>query len=349
MIELKTGDILAEKADALVNTVNCVGVMGRGIALQFKKEWPENFDAYKAACSQGEVEPGSMFVYETGRLSPPHYILNFPTKRHWRNKSRLEDLEAGLEALVGEIRERNIESVAIPPLGCGLGGLDWEEVRPRIEAALSQVPEVRAIVFEPIEAKAPTPAHRRGKEPKMTKGRAALVRLVERYLAGGLDPVVSLLEVQKLMYFMQEAGQPLRLRISKGHYGPYAENLRHVLNAIEGWFLTGYGYGGDDPTKTLELCPGVTEVAEAKLAQHSDVHDCFERVTKLVDGFESPFGLELLSTVHWVVTREGASTEEGTIDGVYAWNARKRQFSSEQILLARRILSEQGWIEATAS
>ena len=149
MIEYKKGDILAEDADALVNTVNCVGHMGRGIALQFKKAWPENFQAYATACRRHEVQPGRMFVFETGALTPPRHIINFPTKRHWRGKSRMEDIESGLEALVEEIRHLGIRSIAIPPLGAGLGGLDWDEVRPRIERSLQKLLNVKVVVFEP--------------------------------------------------------------------------------------------------------------------------------------------------------------------------------------------------------
>jgi len=136
MIEFKTGDILKADAEALVNTVNCVGIMGRGIALQFKNAFPDNFKAYAAACAREEVRPGRMFVFETDYGANPKCIINFPTKRHWRGKSRMEDIETGLSALVEEIRKRGIRSVAIPPLGSGLGGLDWRDVRPRIEAAL---------------------------------------------------------------------------------------------------------------------------------------------------------------------------------------------------------------------
>src|SRR5207249_10152861 len=137
MIEFRSGDILKSEAEALVNTVNCVGVMGRGIALQFKNAFPENFKAYAAACKRGEMQPGRMFVFETGQLTPPRYIINFPTKRHWRGKSRIEDIDAGLKAPVAEIRARRLRSIALPPLGSGLGGLDWlADVLPRLEAAL---------------------------------------------------------------------------------------------------------------------------------------------------------------------------------------------------------------------
>jgi O-acetyl-ADP-ribose deacetylase (regulator of RNase III) len=148
MIEYTTGNLLDSDTEALVNAVNCVGAAGRGIALQFRNVWPENFRAYAAACRRGQVRPGRLFVFETGRASP-RYIVNFPTKRHWRDRSRIEDIEAGLHALAAEIRQRGIRSIAIPPLGCGLGGLAWSEVRPRIERALGGLANVRILVFEP--------------------------------------------------------------------------------------------------------------------------------------------------------------------------------------------------------
>jgi O-acetyl-ADP-ribose deacetylase (regulator of RNase III) len=152
MIEFRTGDLLRADAEALVNAVNCVGIMGRGIALQFKNDFPENFKAYQAACKREGVQPGKMFVFETGTLTNPKFIINFPTKRHWRGNSRMEDIDAGLRALVDEIRGRGIRSIAIPPLGSGLGGLDWDDVRPRIEAALSGIENLDVIIYGPSGA-----------------------------------------------------------------------------------------------------------------------------------------------------------------------------------------------------
>ncbi len=149
MIEFKRGDLLTADVAALVNPVNCVGVMGRGLALQFKNAFPDNFTAYAAACRRGRVKPGRLFVHPTGQRVNPRYIINFPTKRHWREDSRMADIEAGLAALVQTIRERSIQSLAVPPLGCGLGGLSWREVRPRLEQALGDAGEVRVVVFEP--------------------------------------------------------------------------------------------------------------------------------------------------------------------------------------------------------
>lgn len=148
MMEFTSGNILRADAEAIVNTVNCVGVMGRGLALQFKREYPANFKAYEAACKRKEVVPGSMFMFETAQLTNPRFIVNFPTKRHWRGASRIDDIEAGLVALVHEVKKRGIKSIAIPPLGCGLGGLDWNGVRPLIERAFKTLPEVRTLVFE---------------------------------------------------------------------------------------------------------------------------------------------------------------------------------------------------------
>jgi O-acetyl-ADP-ribose deacetylase (regulator of RNase III) len=348
MIELVQGDIVKADVEALVNTVNCVGFMGRGIALQFKRAFPANFTAYEAACRLDKVKPGRMLVFETGYLTGPRYIINFPTKRHWRGASRMEDIESGLRALVDEVRQRDIRSIAVPPLGCGLGGLDWRDVRPRIERVFGALPDVRVLVFEPVGA--PSGAFvMSGAVPKLTPGRATLVGLVARYLGALMDPSVSLLEVHKLMYFMQEAGEPLHLRYVKAEYGPYAENLRHVLSAVEGHLLTGYADGGDAPGKLLELVPGATAEAEGFLADKPESRARYDRVTDLVEGFETPFGMELLASVHWVAVREDASSPTEAIQAVYAWNQRKRQFTEPQIALAWNVLTSKGWLTARSS
>jgi len=220
MLRFTTGDILAEDAEALINTVNCVGVMGRGIALQFKKAFPENFRAYAKACQRGEVKLGAMFVFETGTLTNPRTIINFPTKRHWRGNSRIEAIDAGLKDLVHVVHAHGIRSMAVPPLGCGLGGLDWKIVRPRIEETLGSFTSLDVVVFEPQSAPDVRKAVRSPVAPKMTPGRAALVGLMDRYLQCLLDPFVTLLEVHKLMYFMQVVGEPLGLKFTKGQYGP---------------------------------------------------------------------------------------------------------------------------------
>ena len=343
MIQYKTGDVLTEDAEALVNTVNCVGVMGRGIALQFKKAFPENFKAYAAACERNEVQPGRMFVFETGHVTNPRYIINFPTKRHWRAKSRLEDIDAGLEALAAEVRSRNIRSIVVPPLGSGLGGLDWSDVRPRITAALQSLRGLKAVVFEPGGGPADGKPNRSTAPPKMTHGRAALIGLMDRYIRILLDPFVTLLEVHKLMYFMQVAGERLRLRYRKAPYGPYAENLRHVLQAVDGHLITGYAGGREAPHEPLDLLPGAVADANRFLVDHPETRTRFERVVNLIEGFESSFGLELLATVHWVIAEEGAASPDDVVARIHAWGDRKKRFTRRQIHIALDVLSRKGW------
>ena len=349
MISYTSGDVLNADVEALVNTVNCVGIMGRGVALQFKNMFPENFEAYAAACAIEAVQPGKMFVFETGHLTNPRYIINFPTKRHWKGKSRVKDIDAGLVALRGEIIRRGIRSIAIPPLGSGLGGLDWSAVKPRIVAALSPLQDVDIRIYEPLGAPEASAMVRSQEVPEMTPGRAALIVLMQRYIGGLMDPFVSLLEVHKLLYFLQEAGEGLRLRYRKAHYGPYAENLTHLLRKVEGHFISGYADGGDSPDKLLEIVPGAITDAEAALMEARDTRKRFDSVADLVDGFETPFGLELLATVHWVARHEGAQTIDEVIAATYRWNDRKHRFSQEQLTLAHEVLRRKGWLEARAA
>ena len=347
MIEFKVGDILAEDVEALVNTVNCVGVMGRGVALQFKRAFPDNFRAYAERCKRKEMRPGEVFVFEAANLGNPRYIINFPTKRHWRGKSRLEDIESGLKSLVGTIEKRGIRSVALPPLGSGLGGLNWHrEIRPLLARYLAELTDVDVVVFEPGGGPEDRRANRSTDVPAMTPARAMLVVLMDRYIRVLLDPEITLLEVHKLMYFMQVAGEPLKLRFVKGVYGPYAENLRHQLNALEGHFISGYYDGGDGPGKPLELVPGAVGDAQAVLKAAEDAHKRMGRVRSLVQGFESGYGLELLATVHWVATEERPGDFHHLVQRVRAWNARKRLFTERQLRIAADRLHESGWIDA---
>jgi O-acetyl-ADP-ribose deacetylase (regulator of RNase III) len=349
MIETARGDILHADAEALVNTVNCVGFMGRGIALQFRKAYPENFASYKKACDANEVQPGRMHVVKLHRFENPKYVINFPTKRHWKGKSRIDDVKAGLHALVEELRSRNIRSVAIPPLGCGLGGLDWNEVRPLIETAMSALPDVKAILFEPAGAPQPDEMVKQASVPRMTSGRAALLGLMRRYLGAVLDPWITLLEIHKLMYFMQASGEKLRLNFSKGPYGPYAQNLRHVLSLVEGHFILGFGDAEDDPSKQIEPLGSALHESEKFLEGHQEVHERFNRVAKLIDGFETPYGMELLATVHWVATQEGAASPEETAQRVHAWSDRKKRFPRQHTDLAWKVLRNEGWLDHTCN
>ena len=290
-------------AEALVNTVNCVGVMGRGIALQFKQAYPENYRAYEKACAAAEVRPGAMFIFPTGLMVNPRYVINFPTKRHWKGKSRMADIDAGLEALIQDVRRLGIRSIAVPPLGCGNGGLDWAEVEPRITAAFAGLPDVKVLLYGPQRApKAETMPVAAAVPEKMTRARALFVKLIE---CGTSLPGyrLTLLEIQKLAYFLQEAGEPLRLNFVKHIYGPYAENLNHVLQRIEGHFIR--GYGDRSHGAQIDLLPDAASKAESILAGDPEAVARLERVSRLIDRFETPYGMELLATTHWVGATRG--------------------------------------------
>ena len=341
MIRYSSGDMFTDDSEAIVNTVNCVGIMGRGVALQFKSRFPDNFKAYAAACKTGEVKCGRMFVFHTGSLMNPKWIINFPTKRHWRGKSRLEDVAEGLDDLADVVERLGAHSISMPPLGCGLGGLDWRIVRPLIECKLARL-ACSVVVHEPISSTAlavSVPV-----VPKMTPGRAALVELVRKYLGAMLAPFITLLEVHKLMYFLQEAGEPLRLDFVKAPHGPYAENLSHVLKRVEGHFLYGYMDGGDRPDKQLNLVPHAAEEAESFLLENPCTKARIDRVMDLCEGFESPDGLELLASVHRLATRENAIDVDAIMHGFAVWGESKRRFTRRQTEIAFGRLRQKGFV-----
>lgn len=346
MIHITSGNLLEADVDALVNTVNCVGFMGKGIALQFKQAFPENFAAYEKACHAGEVRPGRMFIFETRSMIGPKYIINFPTKRHWKGNSKMEDIESGLKALIADVDRLGIKSIAVPPLGCGLGGLNWSDVRPRIEEAFNSLPDVRVQLFAPTGTPDAKAMPVRTKKPNMTHARALFIKLMEQY--SGMAYRLTLLEIQKLAYFLQESGEPLRLRYEAGTYGPYADNLNKVLQAIEGHFTRGYG-DSPKPDRDIELLPGAIEAADTFLAkqEESPSRGRLEQVAALIDGFETPYGMELLSSVHWVARHNDppARTVDLAVSAVHAWNDRKRRmFPPKHIAISWGRLEEAGCI-----
>jgi O-acetyl-ADP-ribose deacetylase (regulator of RNase III) len=347
MMEAAKGNLLEARVEALVNTVNTVGIMGRGIALQFKQAFPEMYRDYERACQAGEIRLGKMHVFDLGGLGGgPRWIINFPTKSHWRGRSRIEDIESGLQDLINVVRRLKVTSIAVPPLGCGNGGLDWEEVRPRIEAALGEIPNVRALIYPPEGAPQARQMPNRTEPPGMTMGRAALILLMDRYLKGLLDPFVTLLEIHKLMYFLQEAGQPLRLDYQAKAFGPYATNLRQVLIRLETHYTQGYGDGKDIPTKPIELLPGAVEEAEKFVGGDELLKQRIARVARLIEGFEDPYGLELLSSVHWIMRDKSVVDTglEAITKKVQSWTARKRKvLKAEHIAKAWKRLADQEW------
>lgn len=343
MIQLKEGNLLKANVEALVNTVNTVGVMGKGIALQFREAYPENYQAYKSACQKGEVKIGKMHIFFTNQLENPRYIINFPTKQHWRRKSKLSDLKLGLIDLRNVIQELRISSIAIPPLGCGSGGLAWTDVKKLIITELDGLENTEILLFEPKGSPDVDDIPVKTPRPSLTPSRASLIYLIYKYALPGYR--LSLLEIQKLMYFMQESGEKLRLNYQKNNYGPYAENLNFVIQRLEGHYLKGYG---DRSAKAqIRIINQSEKTAKSYLDDSPETSARVEKVIDLIHGFETPYGMELLSTVHWLVKEKKNKDYqiEDIINEFQNWSLRKRTyFKPEQIQIAYNRLSEHGWI-----
>jgi O-acetyl-ADP-ribose deacetylase (regulator of RNase III) len=348
MIRPSRGNLLDADVEALVNTVNTEGVMGKGIALQFKRAFPAMFKDYARAAKRGDIRLGHIHVWATNSLTGPKWVLNFPTKGNWRAKSRLSDIESGLDDLVSVVRTLGIQSIAVPPLGCGNGGLEWSKVEPLIRHAFDSLPEVDAWVFAPDVTPSAAEMKSNSPRPKWTVGKAALVDIVYRYAEQTFE--VSLIEVQKLMYFLQEAGEPLRLKYVKGIYGPYAENLRHSLTTVEGHFLVGFGDGSQPvlSAEPIDVLPGVADEATRFLVDHPSTKVRIRRVLELSEGFESAYGMELLATVHWIVTQSDSQLNgpEEIVERVAEWSPRKQEmFGREHVGIAWEHLRSGGWLK----
>ena len=320
MMEFTQGNLLEAPVEALVNTVNTVGVMGKGIALMFKEAFPENFRAYEDACKRKEVKVGHMFVTENRTFSGPRWIVNFPTKKHWRQPSQLEWIIEGLVSLREFIQENEIRSIALPPLGAGNGGLEWSEVRAEVERALGDIEGVDILVFEPT-AKYQNVAKRTGVE-QLTPARVLMAEMIRRYWVLGIE--CTYLEVQKLGWFLERTIQslgiedPLELHFKADKYGPFSDRLRHLLNALDGTYLHCDKRLSDaGPSDTIWFDEQRRRFVDLYLQQ--DESQSLSRVldltAKRIDGFESPLGMELLATVDWLIDTEH---REATIPGIRA-------------------------------
>ena len=352
MITQLTGNILHDQSDAIVNTVNTVGIMGKGLALQFKKAFPDNFNIYKKACDDKSLIIGKVLTVNLNSMNAPFYVINFPTKAHWKSKSKLEYIERGLEDLKKEVVARGLKSVAIPALGSGLGGLEWSQVYPVIERSLSELPDIKWRVYPPQDAPNSESMPNKTQRPKMTKGRAAIIGLIDRYLSTGFGYRLSLLEVQKLVYFLTATGEALnQVQFVKHHYGPYADVLRHVLERMDGHFVTGYGDGKNKPETPISLKDDAVSEAFTHLESEPETKQRFNKVASLIEGFESQMGMELLSTVHWLITQEHSDkqlTDDELVRSVHRWNAHKAKMKPSHIIAAFNRLKEHNWLALKA-
>jgi O-acetyl-ADP-ribose deacetylase (regulator of RNase III) len=320
MMTFTKGNLLDAQVEALVNTVNTVGVMGKGIALMFKEAFPANFRAYEAACKDKKVQIGHMFVTETAKLEGPRWIINFPTKRHWRHPAKLEWIVEGLEDLRRIITDKGIRSVALPPLGSGNGGLDWKDVRPEVEHVLGGLKDVTILVYEPTE-KYQNIAKHTGVE-KLTPARALVAEMIRRYWVLGTE--CTYLEVQKLGWFLERAAHaltiddPLKLEFQADKYGPYSDRLRHLLNALDGTYLHCDKRLSDAaPTDSIWFDEERRRFIELYLQQEDSgsLKRILDYTAKRIDGFESPLGMELLATVDWLIERQRI---EPSVDAIRA-------------------------------
>ncbi|MGO9084109.1 MAG: macro domain-containing protein [Candidatus Sulfotelmatobacter sp.] len=312
-----------------MNTVNTVGVMGKGIALMFKEAFPNNFRAYEGACKCKKVKIGRMFVTENRTLNGPRWIINFPTKKHWRHASKLEWIVEGLADLRRVIREHNIRSIALPPLGTGNGGLDWSEVRPEIQRELGELLDVDVLVYEPT-AKYQNVAKRTGVE-QLTAARVLVAEMIRRYWVLGIE--CTYLEVQKLGWFLERTihilgvEDPLKLQFKADKYGPYSDRLRHLLNALDGTYLHCDKRLSDaGPSDTIWFDEARRRHVELFLKQDTSrpLNRVLDATAKRIDGFESPLGMELLSTVDWLTEREHREPNlESIRTGLSEWPAGK--------------------------
>ncbi|MCT4334277.1 macro domain-containing protein [Paracoccus sp. YLB-12] len=323
MLEFTEGNLLEADAEALVNTVNTVGVMGKGVALMFKEAFPENFKEYEAACRAKELQVGKMFVTRRDSFLGPKWIINFPTKAHWRYPSRMEWVERGLDDLKAVILSNEIRSIAIPPLGAGNGGLEWTEVRELIVEKFQDLKNVQILIYEPTK-KYQNVAKRTGVE-KLTAARASIAELIRMYSILGIE--CSLLEVQKLGYFLERFNRKLSLPefefdFSANKFGPYSDKLKHMLNGLDGSYLHCDKRLSDaGPFEPIRFDESKRDVVTLFMRTEGKCHlPAVEATSALIDGFESPMSMELLATVDWlIVEMEAEPSVPGIREKLRAW------------------------------
>lgn len=322
MIQYKTGNLLESGAEALVNTVNTMGVMGKGIALQFKNEFPVNFKTYAVACANKEVTIGKMLVTEEASLhGGKKTIINFPTKTSWRKPAEYSYIEEGLKDLVNVIQSRGIKSIAIPPLGAGNGGLDWHRVKRILEKHLSGV-EADIQIYEPS---ASVQEAMKKERVKLTPARAMLLSVLYDLVRNG--EFVSEFAAEKIAYFLQRFGarEVFKLEFQPNFYGPYSGKVKHVLYYLNGSYVTGYSAKDKKPFEELGLVPDAEAEVNRflKESENGKWESVVARTKDFLTGFYSPFGLELLSTIDFIRTERNAATKEQIIQELNGWSERK--------------------------
>lgn len=334
MIQYTKGNLLEAQTYALVNSVNTVGVMGKGVALLFKENFPTNFKKYVDACKNKWLQPGKLLIVRENTFQGERLIINFPTKTEWYQKSKYEYIESGLIALETELRKGYITSIAIPPLGCGNGGLRWDKVKIMIENHLTSFTNVKILVYAPNEAvkELLKKQEKIKNEVKLTAARAML--LYSLFYYESLGETSSLFVANKLAWFLQRMGENLRLKFEPSHYGPYSVQVGHVLHALNGKYLKGLEQMDAKAFDKIELnYDSFNEVnqfikSELKSEQLQRLND----LVKFIDGFQSSLALEILATVDFVTREKEIRDVDKIIESVMNWSNRKKELFQEKYI-----------------
>jgi len=327
MIKYITGNLFDSNTEALVNTVNTVGIMGKGIALQFKKLFPTNFKVYKDLCDRKEFKIGQLLVVKDQNvITGEKTIINFPTKKHWKSPSEYEFIEKGLEELIKVIKQKNIKSIALPPLGSGNGGLQWYKVKEIISNKLSDIENCEIIVYEP---NANVKEVLKKERVKLTPARAMLLFMLFELVKNG--EFVSEFASEKLCYFLQRFGaqKHFNLNYSANFYGPYSGKVKHVLNYLNGSYIMGYAGKDKKPFEQLNLLVDSEKAVGDYINQNEELRKIVLNTNEFLTGFYSSFGLELLSTVDYIAQSNEISDKDSIKEKLSNWSDRKKTLFSD--------------------
>jgi O-acetyl-ADP-ribose deacetylase (regulator of RNase III) len=329
------GNLLEADTQALVNTVNTVGIMGKGIALQFKEAFPSNYKRYVSACKNNELHTGKLLVVRETYLGRDKLIINFPTKTQWYLKSKYDYIEEGLKELVNIIHEYKIKSIAIPPLGCGNGGLRWEKVKLLIEKYLSDLREVDIIIYEPNElVKEILKQQDADKNIKLTQTRSMLLYAMFYYESLGEN--VSLFVANKLAYFLQRLGEKNfnKLKFEAHHYGPYSVGVEHLLHHLNGKYIKGLEQMNAKAFEPLDLqYDKLNEVSDyVRKSLTAEQRTRLSNLLKLIDGYQSALSLEILATVDFVKKDKPNIDDVDLVKVIHDWSDRKRKLFKERYI-----------------
>lgn len=336
MIHFTKGNILESEAQALVNTVNTEGVMGKGIALQFKKAFPHNFKMYQEACKNRSIGIGKLLaIRDESLLGGKKIVINFPTKTTWRKPSEYSYIEEGLKDLISIIDQQNISSIAIPPLGAGQGGLNWEKVKSILKDRLSNV-DVDIFIYEPTDK---IKEELKKERVKLTPSRAMLLALLYELVRNG--EFASEFAAEKIAYFLQKFGakEEMKLEFQSNFYGPYSSKVRHVLYYLNGSYLKGYSAKDKKPFEEVEMImEGEVDVIRfLNQTENKKYLQIVEKTKTFLEGFYSNFALELLSTVDFI-EREFQLKEESAIrEKIENWSDRKKMLFSNPSFITKAV------------